>query len=296
MWFKRRKKTEQDHALSQSLRSLQTLLNETDRREPSLEARQPDTDSEAPAGIDDAAPPPAINGGNGDTILKEPAPPDSASRWRDLNLSFDAEPVMPYRSRHGADIDAQDRAGDDAGEPELDSADPVDALDTPPADGQSTDTGPIDIDERPDPFPADAGAISPDEPPAIEPADIDDIVREEPVLPAADLVAGQPDEQAAGDRPTENQLRLQLESEDDTGDDIPTLTEAVYVPDTPLNEPELEEPELEEPAPDGNIERCVERLRARLQVMKLDILSPEQEAQLRETLVELLDELDQKET
>lgn len=97
MWFKRRKKSEQDHALSESLRSLQGLLSETGRQEPQLDTQdddKPDTDET----LDGSEP--GLAGSEGPALqgvinAAEPAPPEAGSRWQDLNLSFDAEPLIP---------------------------------------------------------------------------------------------------------------------------------------------------------------------------------------------------------
>lgn len=121
MWFKRRRKTEQDHALSESLRSLQSLLSETGRHEPNLDLRHApadDTDAdesghESPDSWPAAGPALAAgpeNGnhprpGNHDAPAAGPGTPGgSGNRWRDLNLSFDAEPAIP-RVRRDAEAD-----------------------------------------------------------------------------------------------------------------------------------------------------------------------------------------------
>lgn len=97
MWFKRRKKSEQDHALSESLRSLQSLLNDTGRQEPQLDAVD---DGEAGSGDTPGGREPELAGGAGPGLeggldSAEPTPPEPGNRWRELSLSFDAEPLIP---------------------------------------------------------------------------------------------------------------------------------------------------------------------------------------------------------
>lgn len=370
MWFKRRKKTEQTQALSQSLRSLQSLLNENDeRREPSLDSRHEESgrgSSEtvsAPRRVP-AASPAGDHDDRPDSTLREPTPPDSASRWRDLNLSFDAEPVIPRRARRGTEVEsdeadddtdtppAQDLAGepdqavpaeddapaaastDDAPEPILDDeqtagnageehvqatpdivgidvesfshAPPVDPEPAAPDPSAETepDAEPDDIPGAADPAPEAAAAN--DESPDQSPGESPGIEWEEPKLPDIEVTEETPGP-GSGDERKENQLHLELEPADNTvaDDDIPTLTEAVYVPDTPsavesaggdpdpapAATPDAETPTTEAPPPDADVERCVDQLRTRLQLMDLDTLSPEQEAQLRDTLEAFLEEL-----
>jgi hypothetical protein len=92
-------------------------------------------------------------------------------------------------------------------------------------------------------------------------------------------------------------LHLELESAEGIKDDIPTLTDAVYIPEAQPQGPEiaLPGPEIAPPEPDTSpyddgIERCLENLRVRLQLMGLDVLSAGQERELRDTLVEFLDD------
>lgn len=95
MWFKRRKKSEQNHALSESLRSLQNLLNDTGRQEPQLD------------NLDDGEPGLADSKGAespGGLKADGPAPPEPGNRWQELSLSFDAEPLIP-RPVHPASSD-----------------------------------------------------------------------------------------------------------------------------------------------------------------------------------------------
>jgi hypothetical protein len=99
------------------------------------------------------------------------------------------------------------------------------------------------------------------------------------------------------DEPGEDQLHLELESAEGIKDDIPTLTDAVYIPEAQPQGPEiaLPGPEIAPPEPDTSpyddgIERCLENLRVRLQLMGLDVLSAGQERELRDTLVEFLDD------
>lgn len=163
MWFKRRKKSEQDHALSESLRSLQSLLSETDRREPSLDPQDPaegDGRGEAPAAPTRAAaseqPPGAGSGARstrGDAATVEPEEPvDAGSRWRDLNLSFDAEPVIPKTRRDTrAGVEDRDAAPDmDAASEETDQH-PGDApVDEEPGIAPQSPAGPDHADHAAD--------------------------------------------------------------------------------------------------------------------------------------------------
>lgn len=419
MWFKRRKKIEQHQALSQSLRSLQSLLNDSGRREPSLDTQY----AESGAGESDqtgepsveprqpTAPPRQTEERERGPLLKEPSPSDSASRWRDLSLSFDAEPVVTVRSRpdpedHGEhpetepgdkplEDDPEQTAAARAEEhnpPELAFDDTSDGgeLDTPEksagdeddiealtgeapghdhnfepavpgdeyADGGGDDAearesdgaadGPDDVAEldkdlaaindedtemEPTPITNDTivdfeaffrppgGPSAGDEAPVDEEVDIEaretaaDVSIHDPEPAAGDdsndlewvgraAHEGQVDARAGG----EDQLHLELEPANEASEDaIPTLTEAVYVPDgSPVEPPAGDEaaaepPEAELPAEeettideavaDAPIKRVIERLRTRLQILELDELSPGQEAQLRDALEELMDEL-----
>ncbi len=157
MWFKRHKKSEQDHALSESLRSLQSLLSETGRREPSLDpgdgppgdpGSEPPTEPRPPRASNpgSGARPPAAQGDGGSA---EPGTPDSSgNRWRDLNLSFDAEPVLP-RARRDSPPDAG------VPEPEAETGDEghaaVDAGDDPEALSVETIDQPVPDEADHDP-------------------------------------------------------------------------------------------------------------------------------------------------
>ncbi len=141
MWFKRRKSTEQDHALSESLKSLQSLLSETGRREPNLDpADEPDVIAQsapdprdAPALKPRPSRRPASTGD--DARSHEPPASDAASnRWRDLSLSFDAEPVLPKTRR---DRDAAAEHPDTTPPPISESAEPVEAARQPEADADA---------------------------------------------------------------------------------------------------------------------------------------------------------------
>lgn len=420
MWFKRRKKS--DQALSQSLKSLQSLLNENDRREPSLEGRDdgpepPEDDVPAPRTPEALKPraarrtgPPAEEEGAGH---REPAPPDSASRWRDLNLTFDAEPVPPPRPRRQTDTaDRQD--ADSETPPAKDGAEGEDAAEgvdesgaAPPETDPETEEVVLEASQPDEPAPAEAQADDPslaepgpdeplpgpaapdadDHPPrapepvedrdaedesavalyepdedewvaprpprldvapvdfesfshrpleepaaaqeedaeavetltisdTLEPPSLDEdedvAVLEEPSLPPfeapdsgdAPAEAAAPTEGNDDADRQEDQLHLELEpAHGNAEDDIPTLTEVVYVPDAapapdaddttepgPLELEPADTPPDEDAAP-GSVEWCIEQLRTRLQLMEIDPLSPEQEAELRDTLSELLDEL-----
>lgn len=410
MWFKRRKKSESDHALSESLKSLQTLLNESDRREPSLEPsdevpESPRTTTGKPAAPRAAASPPGDDGQR-DPGRTEPSPSDSASRWRDLNLSFDAEPVSAPRPQRDDDAEGSESdASEDAtsrdhdthetapsnedsgmpGEPDNDltdtdppvleeptagtaAGDDVDAViddselvelesvepvleeprlgepaaapphdpDTPPLEPPPADEieAPQASEESADEAPEAADAIEPDasgqaaqtdtvvdfdafsdkRPVEAAPAPAEDttpdVEWDEPVLPTVEPADAETAAPAGDDDSNEDQLHLELEPEagDALYDDIPTLTEAVYVPDG-ASPPAADEPVLEpdpgvtaatEEGPpeqtvaeaplDASIDWCLEQLRTRFEIMKLDPLSPEQETQLRDTLLELLDD------
>jgi hypothetical protein len=86
----------------------------------------------------------------------------------------------------------------------------------------------------------------------------------------------------------EDQLHLQLEPDEPSEAEIPVLTNAVYVPD----------PAPRKPAPPGPVEspheariaRFIDSLHVRFHLTGLDTLSPEQEKELHDTLVEFLDE------
>lgn len=183
MWFKRRKKTEQDHALSESLRSLQSLLSETGRHEPNVDPRHgPADDTDADESGDSrpaAGPALAANPGNGnrsrqnhhDTPAAEPDPPGgSGNRWRDLNLSFDAEAVSPrVRRDAGADdaaappespLDAEPASGAAAQERDLADAETESAAPADPAHGPDQEsTGDAGIPEPEDETPETAAPI-----------------------------------------------------------------------------------------------------------------------------------------
>lgn len=161
MWFKRHKKSEQDHALSESLRSLQSLLSETGRREPSLD---PGDAAPGDPGTEPAAdrpseprPPRASNPGSGarpqtahrDDRGAEPVTPDSTvNRWRDLNLSFDAEPVLPRARRDSIsdaavpDADADEEAQAAAGAGDAPHEVSVETMDPPLPDETRHDHDP----------------------------------------------------------------------------------------------------------------------------------------------------------
>jgi len=410
MWFKRRKKSESDHALSESLKSLQTLLNESDRREPNLEPsdeapESPQTMAENPAAPRAAASPPG-DGGQRDSGAAGPSASDSASRWRDLNLSFDAEPVSPPPPKQndeaeGSESDsiedetARDDAIDEAtpageatgmpGEPENDETDTdgwAPEEPTPGVDEASTVDVVIDesdlVDlESPEPLleeprlgepaaapPHDLGTAPLEPPPpdeiealdasdetaneapetmdTVEPGtsveapqsdtvvDFDtfsdkrageaaptpaedatpDVEWDEPALPSLEPADTETAAPMGDDETAEDQLHLELEPEtgDALYDDIPTLTEAVYIPDeasppapdgpvsgsdssvTAATEEGPPEQTVAEAPLDASIDWCLEQLRTRFEIMKLDPLSPEQETQLRDTLLELLDD------
>jgi len=288
MWFKRRKKTEQDHALSESLRSLQSLLNETGRREPSLDPQAGPGDDARPA----AGTPPRP--GNGEQLhaaddakslsgrpsggqsggersghsraashtptrgqsraerRSEPeGPSDSGSRWRDLNLSFDAEPILPRVRRETTDEPeeiepepGQAREPEDgtpAVEPELEAPPAAVDLDAPDAvitDGEAEDT---DLYTNPTP------AAIPDEPgqaPAAVPAD-------EPTAPGAPELAEIPDsvEREVRDEPAADEPAVDEPVVDEPVVDEPVVDEPV-VDEPVVDEPVVDEPVVDEPAAD----------------------------------------------
>jgi len=151
MWFKRRKKSEQNQALSQSLRSLQSLLNETGRREPQLDAATEDPPKDNPAGREPGLPSGAEpRGGAEATAGPGPATPEAENRWRGLRLSFDAEPVVARPAgraggtRKAAPPPHGSRAGDepppgDAIAAQVSEAPGVGAADTEAPDVETTD-------------------------------------------------------------------------------------------------------------------------------------------------------------
>lgn len=377
MWFKRRKKSEQDHALSESLRSLQSLLSETGRREPSLDPRgMPADEAEAEAkaaagarpgvrqahagpraGTRDASPPETRQP---DAPPDEPtAPGDSGTRWRDLNLSFDAEPVLPRARRDEAPAPERDAAPEPPGapgtkpgapempvpEPEHGPADDDAAVEAPPGADDAADTeapaapaadaepqlpaAEPEPEPRLDDEPAVAGTAEPDvvtyDPAAAGPASgagpVDELgeeaVRSEPIRGASGMpsTGDEDDDSGYGFRSRsdeevlvldleapaaaagagaeleqeEDQLHLELESDDASEADIPVLTNAVYVPETPPQQPAPPDP-AGSPR-EASIGRFIDDFRVRLQLMGLEALSAAQEKELHEALVEFLDEL-----
>lgn len=414
MWFKRHKKSEQDHALSESLRSLQSLLSETGRREPSLDAGDAtpgDPGLEPPSDRpSEPRPPRTANPGAGtrpqaarrDDRSAEPGTPgtpgtpetpdSTGNRWRDLNLSFDAEPVLPKARRDstpeaeepesdaGADDQARtaaagtvdvpdevsvettdqpvqneaphDPAGEspgaepvlepsevpvDTGEPVLapddepattdvdddapsvwesepavpggldHPAEPQDRADTP---ATAVDDGDLDTDHEFRPHSDEDVLVldleEPDLPPAKPGTDeTDETVRDdEPGVPEwqeavqqaplRDAPGSEPIDEPGQDEQAEDQLHLELEPDGNADAGIPVLTNAVYVPDTPPEQPAS--PALTPPGPagsphDADITKCIDDLRVRFQLMGLDALSPAQEKELHDALVEFLDDL-----
>lgn len=447
MWFKRRKKSDQDHALSESLKSLQTLLNDTGRVEPTLEGGDHDARQGGDSGgagdrrqprLSSRRGPDDPDEERGDARLRSPArsaaeTADSGNRWKDLNLAFDAEPVPPRTRRNNQTEDQQsadssteagaetgpagrevgslppaspEAAAPPASEPAPES-EPGPAAETEPApeplpepernaiedlgsprplgptvdetsgggEGRSPEldlhefAGPsaaepeleIDLDamgEQAAPAPEPPELPGDEEPPEENAPEVEEIELAAPpdeTLYDNGMEAGQTPNAAPAaspaDEPGENQLHLELESEAASQDEIPTLTDAVYVPEAPAGEasvaaarpriePEPEstpEPEAEpaqerEPEPvqdsepraaaeqsepeavagpgtppeagampelgpgpaespyDQDIDQCLERLRVRLQLMGLGVLSEAQEKELRDTLVEFFDE------
>ncbi|MDZ7842809.1 MAG: hypothetical protein U5R46_18585 [Gammaproteobacteria bacterium] len=230
MWFKRQKKSEQDHALSESLRSLQSLLSETGRREPTLDpgdATPGDPGTEPPADRPSEPRPPRAANPEGvaqpqaahrDGRRAEPEPPDSAgNRWRDLSLSFDAEPVLP-RARHDdntpdAEVPESDTEAEGAGEVQtvaagagdvphkvsvetVDPPVPDEADDDPAAGSPDPETAP---DEGDVPVETGEPSLEPlDQPPT---PDVDDppVPETVPVEPGAAAYPPEPDDQADGD-------------------------------------------------------------------------------------------------
>lgn len=227
MWFKRRKSSEQDHALSESLKSLQSLLSETGRREPNLDA------GDAPSGESDAADAPpsgpreprAMNPRPGDRpgegrddgrAGKPEAPGASSNRWRDLTLSFDADPVRPKVRRDdsaGGDdpdrapeslIEPDDGAGETARSPEpvVDDSDPAAAAES---SVRSDDAVAAQAPETPEPDTephepaAETRPTGPDDDPAdSEPPEQPDIVTygaAAPLPPRGDAATHEPTRQ-----------------------------------------------------------------------------------------------------
>ncbi len=95
------------------------------------------------------------------------------------------------------------------------------------------------------------------------------------------------------DEQEEDQLHLELEPDGEADAGIPVLTNAVYVPDTPPEQPAS--PAFTPPGPAGSphdaaITRCIDNLSVRFQLMGLDALSPAQEKELHDALVEFLED------
>lgn len=173
MWFKRHKKSDQDHALSESLKSLQSLLSETGRREPSLDPREAppeDADSERSAerSAGPLSPRPA-DAASGAGHTTEPGaapsgesglPESSGNRWRDLNLSFDAEPILPS-ARRGDKSGAEDRSTDT--EPVVDPVvGPEAGVRPPEPGGDRSDPAESSVPDEPAPPQAETAAEGPD--------------------------------------------------------------------------------------------------------------------------------------
>ncbi|MBS1270579.1 MAG: hypothetical protein MAG794_01536 [Gammaproteobacteria bacterium] len=298
MWFKREKKTEQDHALSESLRSLQNLLNETDRREPRLDTEHPQSDSDVPddseSTLDEAVRTEELSA----RVPENPAAPESGNRWRNLNLSFDADPVIT-RGNHSSDVDAKNLSrttpDDGAGPGEHAAGDSnSEEFESPPPDLplENVEASASDIGE--------SGSHLKDTESRGTANDERDNDSEGRTTPMTDAETEVVKTSTPYKERHENQLQLELESAEESWDGIPTLTDAVYVPDTASEDPQPSEP-TDTPRGDSspidstdtpdneNIDRCIENLRTRLQSTGLGALSPGQEKELHNTLVEFFD-------
>lgn len=335
MWFKKRKRSEQDDALPESLRSLQALLDDTDRVEPSLAPRPAKSeDGPDPAGGNGGPPRrPQRPGGEDENLEGRDDGGRPANRWKDLSLSFDAEPVHARPRRSEVDQSAGgEPAAETQPEPAQRSSEPEGT--PPPADKESVNDPdghsaaqassetaveePVapgsDVDELADGRPPgpeieiELGedeyldtAVAASETLEVsgagtrggETADGDFLEAEGASLPAEGFAGGEADtpqdngRAAETDEPEEDQLDLGLDPVENEHD-IPTLTDAVYVPPEATVEPVVQGPG--DVVHDERIDRCLEGLRVRLQLMGLDLLSPAQEAELRDTLAELLSE------
>lgn len=354
MWFKRRKKTEQDHLLSESLRSLQTLLSESsDRLEPSLDHRHTQDDMDSTEKTDKArGNPPSV----GDDAKRDDTPgSESGNRWRDLSLNFDAEPATPRLRRSGQpNRETEGGTKEPPSQPRALARNESRVSPKPPPEPEPSDLEKTVVDEtstehvdiemkiqaapastpsEPAPGPpmedeeemeldieavpvlepvepAPEAALEDDREPAIQYFDRipsaartptggeDDTSTLEIELPEVrhDPTVNSLNEPGGHDKtnssPDEDQLHLELETAED---DIPTLTDAVYIPDAEISEAEPDQgefaaPESFESPYEEDIEQCLENLRVRLQLMGLDLLSTEQENELRDTLVEFMDE------
>jgi len=259
MWFKRRKKSEQDHALSQSLKSLQTLLNDTGRVEPSLERPDPDAahqDTESDGArrqprLSSREDSNGVDEERGDVRLGSSArsvstTSDSGNRWQDLNLSFDAEPVVP-RPRRGSQDDEQSTDHP----PETEPA-PQEAAPTTPAD-----TGEAEHAENEAP-----AAESPAQPGTPEPKPGDDTEEPEdsiiedygsrPTLAPAiekDPPSGLDLNEFAGPNPGEPELEIDLGTEDEEATDAEREPGEVPGSEAIPSEIEAEVEEIEVVAP-----------------------------------------------
>jgi len=90
----------------------------------------------------------------------------------------------------------------------------------------------------------------------------------------------------------EGQLHLPLEEMAQADEkEIPTLTEAVFVPDASAGIPPPREPNEARHDQDRDVNGDIEILRTRLQHLRIDDLSAERKTQLRDTLERLLGEL-----
>ncbi len=112
MWFRRKKKPNEDRVLNETLRSLQGILEERDttetdetdtRREPSLHAGDPPRQQSTAAGATHHS-----------TTPTEQAEQSAETTWHNLSLSFDVEPRARPEPEPSAGEDAVPAAGDES--------------------------------------------------------------------------------------------------------------------------------------------------------------------------------------
>jgi hypothetical protein len=112
MWFRRKKKPNEDRVLNETLRSLQGILEERDttetdetdtRREPSLHAGDPPRQQSTAAGATHHS-----------TTPTEQAEQSAETTWHNLSLSFDVEPRARPEPEPSAGEDTVPAAGDES--------------------------------------------------------------------------------------------------------------------------------------------------------------------------------------
>lgn len=354
MWFKRKKKSAQDTALNESLRSLQGLLEERDRAEPKLAPVHPDdqvveesvdeqiSDIQEEQDFEETQLPRTI-----EPAEKQEEKPSDYNAWRDLSFSFDAEPKIPEDIKQQAQslpslenepiekIDNVMESENDADsvwnhiqddtvlqdgdlpklsvEPTLEnsSSEPVEDLTSEEyadwetqaiAEDNPNETASIiefpeisetierkhneevQTDHESEPDTEIQQINSSDIQISAESQDTDELIIIDTELPssgnseASSDAIEQPSTQPKDRR--EDQLNLELEPDGDSK--IPTLTEAIYIPDsTPTNSLQIEDQEAEP-------EELLAKLKVRLQLKGTELLTDNQEKELREAIAEYL--------